>query len=590
MRVPTLTVKWLEALTPWTGRRMMLGMLAGWLVMLQASGNASEQNAQDPDYPAFVELQAITAEVDAIRELLAFLEVAPAWDRDAFRFRIDERLLGLIDRVNLLATSLTDDDMTFDVRTRYRERLAAQVDWALQTALARVADLEDRFAAVQEEIDEFEETTRGRIAESFAQEQKQLMFAYAGALVAHVSAREQLERDSELAAKLSLPSAEIRRNIEITVRRFAERLTGQIRLDAMTLSELRNRRAEDPLNVELERATQTVRRKQSRNLGNLETVIELATRLDIDAARYRTLLVQQRGVVGVELLERQVLYSVMAEQWERLQRSVVRNGPNFAFRTLVFVLIFAITLLLAGVVRRTVYSLTHLRAVHINRLAAAALVSVSWIVVVVFGLVLALSTLGVSIGPMLAGFGVAGIILGFALQDSLSNLASGAMILLYRPYDVDDHIRISGAEGVVRRMNLVATTVHTFDNQVLVVPNNKIWGDTITNFTASRVRRVDVEASFGYDEDMDRVEHVLMAVLEDNELVLSSPEPRVHMGQMGDSAVTMMVKGWVQTENYWPALWSLTREIKRRFDVEGIRIPFPQRDVHLHGRDEAAPR
>ncbi len=307
----------------------------------------------------------------------------------------------------------------------------------------------------------------------------------------------------------------------------------------------------------------------------------MLNRLNMDSTEQRALLLQQRGLIGIELLERQVFFTILRDQFERLQRTLVRSGPNFLLRTAIFLLVLGLALLIAHLVRRAVRALTD--KIRFNRLAAAVLVSISWLAVVITGLVLALSTLGVSVTPLLAGLGVAGIVLGFALQDSLSNLASGAMILLYGPYDVDDHIEITGASGRVKKMNLVATTINTFDNQVLVVPNKKIWGDTITNFTATRVRRVDVEASFSYSDDIDKVEAILADILEQHELVLSKPEPAVHMGAMKDSCVTMMLKGWVKTEDYWPALRSITREVKRRFDAEGISIPYPQMDVHFHG-------
>ena len=306
----------------------------------------------------------------------------------------------------------------------------------------------------------------------------------------------------------------------------------------------------------------------------------MLNRLGMDSTEQRALLLQQRGLIGIDLLERQVFFTILRDQFERLQRTLVRGGPNFLLRATIFLLVLGTAILLAHLVRRTVRFLTE--KTQFNRLAAAILISVAWVAVIITGFILALATLGVSITPLLAGFGVAGIVLGFALQNSLSNLAGGAMILLYRPYDVDDHIEIASVSGRVKKMNLVATTINTFDNQVLVVPNNKIWGDTITNFTASKVRRVDVEASFSYSDDIDKVEAILTDILEQHELVLSKPEPAVHMGLMKDSCVTMVLKGWVKTEDYWPTMRSIRREVKRRFDAEGVSIPYPQVDVHFH--------
>lgn len=572
------------------GRRRGCSGLFALLLCLAAFAQASDSNHDDervqspPRETALISptggLAEIDLEVRRIQNLFEDLDRAPEWDRDAFRFRIDQRLRNLLDRINRFAFELAGQELTYEIRQSQRDQLIAYVDWTLEMALMRVRQIDQRISEARFDISEFEETTAGAIAEAFIQEQTRLRFAYAESLIDHLEARRRLALDPELAAQLQLPAEDIQSQVERTVERYAERLIGQIRLDAQTLAELRNRRAEDPLNSELERAQQAIRRKHSRSLTNLESIIGMMNRLNLDSTEQRSLLLQQRGLIGIELLERQVFFSILGDQFERAQRTVVRSGPNFLFRSLIFLVIVGVALLIARYVRKGVTALTE--AVNFNRLAAAVLVPVSWVAVVVAGLILALSTLGVSVTPLLAGFGLAGILLGLALQDSLSNLASGAMILAYRPYDVDDHIQITGAAGKVKKMNLVATTINTFDNKVLIVPNKMIWSDTIINFTASRVRRVDVEVSFAYTEDLKKVERVLMDILDEHEMVLSSPQPNVHMGEMKDSAVTMMVKGWVRTEDYWPALWSLTREIKLRFDAEGISIPFPQRDVHLY--------
>lgn len=196
------------------------------------------------------------------------------------------------------------------------------------------------------------------------------------------------------------------------------------------------------------------------------------------------------------------------------------------------------------------------------------------------GILMALSQIGISLGPMLAGLGVAGFIIGFALQDTLGNFAAGGMILIYRPYDVDDFIEVAGASGLVKKMNLVSTTIATFDNQTLVVPNSKIWGDVIKNVTAQKVRRVDLLFGIGYSDDIPHAERVLKDIVANNDKVLEKPEPVVRLHELGESSVNFIVRPWVRTEDYWDVYWSITRAVKVRFDEEGISIPFPQRDVH----------
>jgi small conductance mechanosensitive channel len=169
---------------------------------------------------------------------------------------------------------------------------------------------------------------------------------------------------------------------------------------------------------------------------------------------------------------------------------------------------------------------------------------------------------------------------GFALQETLANFAAGMMILFYRPYDVGDFVEVSGVFGKVSHMSLVSTTILTIDNQTLVVPNGKIWGDVIRNVTSQRIRRVDLTFGISYSADIPRAENILMSILESHDKVLSDPEPMVRLHQLGDSSVDFVVRPWVKTDDYWEVHWDVTREVKMRFDAEGISIPFPQRDVH----------
>ena len=141
------------------------------------------------------------------------------------------------------------------------------------------------------------------------------------------------------------------------------------------------------------------------------------------------------------------------------------------------------------------------------------LISVSGASVMMLGILVALSQVGISLGPALAGLGVAGFIVGFALQDTLGNFAAGGMILFYRPYDVDDFVEVAGTIGLVKKMTLVSTTINTFDNQTLIIPNSKIWGDVIKNVTAQKVRRVDMEFGIGYGDDVELDERVLQDIL-----------------------------------------------------------------------------
>ena len=205
--------------------------------------------------------------------------------------------------------------------------------------------------------------------------------------------------------------------------------------------------------------------------------------------------------------------------------------------------------------------------------------------VMILGLMIALSQLGISLGPLLAGLGIAGFIIGFALQNTLSNFASGIMILLYRPYDLGDLIDVGGTFGKVEKMTLVSTSILTVDNQMFVIPNNKIWGDVIKNVTAQDMRRVDMVFGIAYSDDVSKAEAILNDILKSNDKVLDEPEPIVRLHTLNESSVDFVVRPWAKIGDYWDVYWDVTKAVKLRFDKEGISIPFPQRDVHVYNKD-----
>ena len=207
--------------------------------------------------------------------------------------------------------------------------------------------------------------------------------------------------------------------------------------------------------------------------------------------------------------------------------------------------------------------------------------------VMVVGILTALGTLGVQIGPLMATLGAGGFIVGFALQETLGSFASGLMIMVYRPFDVDDYVSVAGVEGTVKEMSLVSTSLITVDNKVVIIPNTKAWGDTIINFTGRDLRRVDLVFGIGYDDDIKKAMNVLKEVAAGHDLVLEDPPVAVIVDSLGDSCVDLACRPWVKTSDYWAVHWDLTEQVKIRFDAEGISIPFPQRDVHVFNETSA---
>jgi len=273
----------------------------------------------------------------------------------------------------------------------------------------------------------------------------------------------------------------------------------------------------------------------------------------------------------------------LLQQWmNNLKTWAIDNGPRMIFKFLLFLLILVVFKILARFTGKVVRMSMASSKLQFSQLLQNMFVTVASNLVFILGLLVALSQLGFEIAPLLAGLGVAGFIVGFALQDTLGNFASGMMILIYRPYDVGDLIEAAGAFGKVSSMSLVCTTILTVDNQTLVVPNTKIWGDVIKNVTAQGVRRVDMVFGISYSDDIPHAEEVLMAILKEHKKTLKDPEPVVKLHTLGESSVDFIVRPWVNTADYWDVYWDVTREVKMRFDREGIAIPFPQRDVHFY--------
>lgn len=219
---------------------------------------------------------------------------------------------------------------------------------------------------------------------------------------------------------------------------------------------------------------------------------------------------------------------------------------------------------------------------NLSQLLQGFLALVVYWLTIAFGLMIVLSALGVDITPVFALLGGASFIMAFALQDTLANLASGLMIMINRPFDKGDYVTIAGVDGTVFDVSVVSTTVTTPDNQVIVIPNSKVWGDVITNVTASDTRRVDLVFGIGYDDSIEDAQQVLQQVVADHPLILSDPEPVIRVSALADSSVNLICRPWVLSEDYWTVFWDLNQQVKLAFDERGISIPFPQADMHIN--------
>jgi small conductance mechanosensitive channel len=197
-------------------------------------------------------------------------------------------------------------------------------------------------------------------------------------------------------------------------------------------------------------------------------------------------------------------------------------------------------------------------------------------------LVVALTFLGVPSASMVAVLGAAGLAIALSLQGSLSNLASGVLLSVFRPFRVGDAIDVGGDVGVVDEMHILFTRMHTFDNRGMVIPNSKVLGSTIINMAACDTRRIDLTFGIGYNDDIDKAKAILKEIVESDERILKDPAPVIGLAELGDSSVNFWVRPWVQRTDYLDVMFDLNETVKKRFDAEGISIPFPQRDVHLY--------
>jgi small conductance mechanosensitive channel len=202
------------------------------------------------------------------------------------------------------------------------------------------------------------------------------------------------------------------------------------------------------------------------------------------------------------------------------------------------------------------------------------------ILIVVF--ILVLDNFGMKITSFIAVLGAAGLAVGLALQGTLSNVASGVMLLSLRPFRVGDFITAGGTSGVVDEISVFTTRLHTPDNVYIMVPNSSVWGSEIKNFSRNETRRVDMVFGIGYSDDIDKAMDVLNRILAEDERVLKDPAPTVAVSELGDSSVDFIVRPWCMSADYWALRFDIHKKVKQTFDKEGISIPFPQRDVHLY--------
>ena len=224
---------------------------------------------------------------------------------------------------------------------------------------------------------------------------------------------------------------------------------------------------------------------------------------------------------------------------------------------------------------------------HVDATLVRFLGNIIYIILLVAVAIAALDHLGVKTTSLLAIFGAAGLAVGLAMKDSLSNFASGVMLILFRPFKVGDFIEAAGTAGIVEEIGIFATQMRSGDNRGIVVPNGQLYKGNIINFSAKPTRRIDLVFSISYDDDIRLAKRLIEEVIKADERILEEPAPTIVLGELADSSVDINVRPWVNTPDFWPVRADLLENIKLTFDNNGITIPFPQRDMHVYSHGDA---
>lgn len=354
--------------------------------------------------------------------------------------------------------------------------------------------------------------------------------------------------------------------------RIATDLSGHLQLVESNLKAIEISSESNTLSAELKAETHALNIRRESLLSSLNMLVHSMNSLGVDAREYRQLLLET-GQVTTDLFDPDIVIGLLTKQLKRLAGWISDNAGAFAAKLVVFVLILAVFRVIARIANYLMRRSFESQTVQVSMLMQNMLLGLSSKGIMFLGLLFALGQMGVEITALLTGLGIAGFIVGFALQDSLANFVAGLMILGYRPFDVGDTIEAGGVFGSVSKMSMVSTTILTFDNQTLIVPNNKLWGDVIKNITLQHERRIDLEFHVGLNEDVGKVRHLIHEVLQGVEELLDNPTPSIEFNELTPYSMVIVVRPWVSREVYWPVRWRLLREIKQALDDAGIEIP-----------------
>lgn len=272
--------------------------------------------------------------------------------------------------------------------------------------------------------------------------------------------------------------------------------------------------------------------------------------------------------------------SDLSSKWSQLLELLQAKGVDFGINLAIALAIFYIGKFFVGLLVRATGKFMQKQDIDKTlETFICNLVRTSLMIVIIIA---AIGAVGIQTTSFIAIFGAAGLAVGLALQGSLSNFASGVLIVLFRPYRVGDYIEAAGIAGSVEKVQIMTTVLKTGDNKQIIVPNSQIMNSIITNYSANDTRRIDMVIGVSYDDDLDKVRATLEALIADEARILQDPATLIAVAELADSSVNFFVRPWVKSGDFSSVKFDLTEAIKKRFDNEGISFPFPQQDVHLY--------
>jgi len=266
--------------------------------------------------------------------------------------------------------------------------------------------------------------------------------------------------------------------------------------------------------------------------------------------------------------------------WDEALTMLKTTGLDFAINLVTAIIIFYIGRIVVRLMTRGLRKI--MVAQEVDKTLVSFVSNLASMILMLIVFIAAISALGIQTTSFIAILGAAGLAIGLALQGSLSNFASGVLIVLFRPYKVGDWIEAAGISGSVEEVQILTTVLKTGDNKKIIVPNGQVMDSIITNYSANERRRVDMVVGVSYEDDLDKVRSTLEDLIAAEDRILDQPACTIAVSELADSSVNFVVRPWVATDDYWGVKFDLTEAIKKRFDNDGISFPFPQQDVHLY--------